>query len=201
MIGGLVDNSLKGLNSFQLRCPPGSFIIAISGVGGERIQSIGPVTCSDGSGTPLAGSFGVKTLSGQFTTRIAQDGFTGVMITAEAMVKSTSWYRRDGAYSATYGTMADYTSMQGRRQALTCPNFGVATGITGIKSSSGAPALLGFVCSGLPCPVRDDTLFGPIGAGSIVASGSPSTYLQNSPEPVQSATGTQCCSMCTHDFR
>lgn len=196
-----MDNSLKGMKSFQLRCPPGAFIIAISGVGGERIQSLGPVTCSDGSGAPLAGSFGIQTLDGFFTTRLAQDGFTGLTITADALIKSTSWYRRDAAYSATYGTMADYLSMQGRRQSLTCPNFGVAIGIIGVKSMSGAPAVLGFVCSGLPCPVREETVFGPVGAGSVIASGSPSNYLQNSPEPVQTATGTQCCSLCTHDFR
>jgi hypothetical protein len=189
----------RTLASFETRCPRGSHIIAMSGVGRGSLLSIGPLSCSDGTGAPLVG-FGQTSPDGRFTTRITPDGFVGMTVTAdESTVKSVSFARNDGAFSATYGTMADITFFQGRRQIIECPNFGVAIGLIGIRTvPQGAPVQLGLICSGLPCPVRTSTIFGPFGAGYTL--GGPSAYLQNSPEPIQTATATQCCGACRHDF-
>lgn len=202
MIGGPTDvQPARVLTSFETRCPRGTIIVAISGTANSQLQSIGPLTCSDGSSTgPLPVGFGLQSLDGKFTTRISPDGFTGMTVTAEYSVKSVSFYRQDQAFSATYGTMADVTTQFGRRQFLTCPNFGVAIGLVGIKAvQTGVPVMLGLICSNLPCPVRTDTIFGPPGAPQIPSS--PGSYLGNSPEPVQTTTATQCCSICTRDFR
>lgn len=196
MIGGPPDHT-RSLSSFELRCPRGTFIVAVSGIASTGVQSIGPLTCSDGTGTPLE-SF--RSQSGStFTTAIAPDGFTGMTVTADWNVASLEFIRKDGVLSVTYGKFADYTSQNGRRQFLTCPSFGVATGIVGIKAPDGTPVMLGFLCSGLPCSVRQDTMFGPAGAGQL--PNSPAGYLQNSPEPTTTTTATQCCGACTHDFK
>jgi hypothetical protein len=145
--------------------------------------------------------YGQTSLDGKFTTRITPDGFTGMTVTANGLtVASVSFARNDDAFSATYGTMADVTFFQGRRQIIECPNFGVAIGLIGIRTvPQNAPVQLGLICSGLPCPVRTDTMFGPLGAGQTL--GGPSAYLQNSPEPFPTAAATQCCGACKHDFR
>lgn len=199
MIGADVDPQ-QALVSFEQRCPNGAFVVAVSGsVDDIQLKSIGPLSCSDGTGMPLVG-FGLQQQTGtQFTTALAPDGFTGVTVTATTTIKSVSFSRRDQAYSSTYGELADITSQQGRRQFLTCPNFGVVVGVIGVRTAAGAPVRLGLICSGLPCPVRENSIFGPAGAPQMV--GFPAAYLQNSPPPVLTATATQCCSTCTHDFR
>lgn len=202
MIGGPTDvQPARVLTSFETRCPRGTIIVAISGVANTQLQAIGPLTCSDGTSTgPLPVGFGLQSLDGKFTTNISPDGFTGMTVTAEYSVKSVSFYRQDQAFSATYGTMADVTTQFGRRQFLTCPNFGVAMGLVGIKAvQTGVPVMLGLICSNLPCPVRKDTMFGPPGAPQMPSS--PGSYLANSPDPVQTTTASQCCSVCTRDFR
>lgn len=191
----------RSLSSFELRCPRGTFVVAISGVGGPSIQSIGPLSCSDSTGTPLLG-FGQTSTDGKFTTKLSPDGFVGLTLTGNTQdtVSSVQFYRNDEAWSATYGTQADVSSFTGRRQFVSCPNFGVAIGIIGLKTKPGdVPVQLGLICSGLPCPVRKDTMFGPAGAGGI--TGGPGGYLRNSPDPIRTAAATQCCGACTNDFR
>jgi hypothetical protein len=199
MVGAPADMT-RSLSSFELRCPRGTFVVAISGVGGPSIQSIGPLSCSDGTGAPILG-FGQTSTDGKFTTKLSPDGFVGLTLTGTSdSVSSLRFYRNDQTWSATYGTQADVTSFVGRRQFVSCPNYGVAIGVIGLKSTPGdVPVQLGLICSGLPCPVRKDTMFGPAGAGGI--TGGPGGYLRNSPDPIPTATATQCCGACTNDFR
>lgn len=190
----------RAVSSFELRCPRGAFVVGISGIADSYVRSIPSVSCSDGTGAPLVG-FGWTTNDNRFTTAMAPDGFTGLVVTGtiEGRLSSVSFDRQDRAYSPTYGTLSDVSVQYGRRQFVSCDNFGIAIGLTGVRTTAdGAPLRLGLICSGLPCAVRPNSMFGPANAG--VVFGAPGSYLANSPPPISTATATQCCSSCTHDY-
>jgi hypothetical protein len=129
--------SFSPTSAYERVCPAGARVVSISGRGGDVVDAIGPLTCSDGTVLPVVGGGG----GSPFSHSAGAGGYTGIDVRAGVLLDAVTLVPVTGS-SATFGGGRGGGTP---KPTLRCPSQLTLAGIFGTTTPSDVISI-GLIC-------------------------------------------------------
>jgi hypothetical protein len=129
--------SFSPTSAYERLCPPGARVVSISGRGGDVLDAIGPLTCSDGTTLAQVGGNGGSPIS----HTAGSGGYAGIDVRAGVLLGAVTLVPVTGSTVTFGGGCGGGTA----KPSLRCPSGFTVAGIFGSATPS-TVITIGLVC-------------------------------------------------------